>query len=199
MTEAVTGAAAGPVLSPRMRQLLDAAVAVVAENGLRGLTHRAVDRQARLPLGSCSAYLRTRKALVTALAEYVAARAREDLEGLAGTLAGCPGDEERANEVVTEFFMRWLDQPEVLKARMELTLEALRDPELAALLQAARGRLVGLVEGILASRGKDRSAEGAEALVASFDGILMAALPKPDAERRPFVRRSLEALLGGLG
>ena len=40
--------------------------------GLRGLTHRAVDRRAGLPEGSCSAYLRTRRALQGALTEHVA-------------------------------------------------------------------------------------------------------------------------------
>ena len=34
--------------------------------GLRGLTHRAVDAEAGLPEGSCSAYMRTRVALLTA-------------------------------------------------------------------------------------------------------------------------------------
>ena len=63
-----------PARSARMELLLDAAVRVVAENGLRGLTHRAVDREAGLPEGSCSAYLRTREALVLAVTEYVAER-----------------------------------------------------------------------------------------------------------------------------
>jgi len=66
-------------LSPRRRELLDAAVTVAARDGLRGLTHRAVDRQAGLPEGSCSAYLRTRAALQEALAEYVAAQLTREL------------------------------------------------------------------------------------------------------------------------
>ena len=41
-------------LSPRRRLLVNAAIEVVAANGLRGLTHRAVDREAGLPEGSCS-------------------------------------------------------------------------------------------------------------------------------------------------
>ncbi|MCB0908546.1 MAG: TetR family transcriptional regulator, partial [Nocardioidaceae bacterium] len=58
--------------TPRRRQLLDAAQAVIADEGLKGLTHRAVDRRAGLPEGSCSAYLRTRQALQAALAAHVA-------------------------------------------------------------------------------------------------------------------------------
>ena len=71
-------------------------VVVVADHGLRGLTHRAVDREAGLPEGSCSGYFRTRRALQTALTEYVARHLTEDVERLSATLARHPGDFERA-------------------------------------------------------------------------------------------------------
>ncbi len=185
--------------SPRMELLLRAGLHVVADQGLRGLTHRAVDREAGLPEGSCSAYLRTRKALVLALTEYVAGSLADDVEGLARDLSACPLEEDQATEVVTEFFMRWLDERELLLARMELSLEASRDPDLAAALASIRPRLIGLVDAMLSARGKDHSAARAETLVASCDGILLGALPLPAASRRPFVRQSMEVLMGGLG
>src|SRR5690242_13852696 len=177
--------------SPRMELLLSAALRVAAERGLRGLTHRAVDRAAGLPEGSCSAYLRTRKALVLALTE--------DVEGLAVDLTSCELGDDQAIENVTSFFMRWLDEPELLLTRMELSLESARDPELASLLAAFRRRLVELVESILSARGKDQGAAVAETLVASFDGVLLSASGRPAAQRRPFVRQSMEVLMGGLG
>jgi DNA-binding transcriptional regulator YbjK len=51
----------------RRTLLADAAIDVLAETGIRGLTHRAVDRAANLPPGTTSAYYRTRQALLTAL------------------------------------------------------------------------------------------------------------------------------------
>ncbi|HEX5298168.1 MAG TPA: TetR/AcrR family transcriptional regulator [Streptosporangiaceae bacterium] len=51
--------------STRTRQIGDAAIAVLAEHGARGLTHRAVDRAAGLPAGTTSNYARTRAALLT--------------------------------------------------------------------------------------------------------------------------------------
>ena len=45
-----------------------------------------------------------------------------------------------------------------------------------------------------AARGDAR----AETLCASFDGILLAGLSKPDAERRAFLARSLGLLMGSL-
>jgi DNA-binding transcriptional regulator YbjK len=182
-----------------MELLLRAALHVVAEQGLRGLTHRAVDREAGLPEGSCSAYLRTRKALVAALTSYVAGSLTADVEKLAADLSTCQLEDDQAIDTVTSFFMRWLDERELLLARMELSLESSRDPELAEILVSNRRRLIGLVETILAARGKAHSGARAETLVASFDGILFGALPRPEGSRRPFVRQSIEVLMGGLG
>ncbi|GAA0036141.1 MULTISPECIES: TetR/AcrR family transcriptional regulator [Brevibacterium] len=49
----------------------DSAIAVVAEQGVRGLTHRAVDAMAELPVGSTSNVYRTRDALVTGILERI--------------------------------------------------------------------------------------------------------------------------------
>src|SRR3954471_10311302 len=99
-------------LSARMELLLTAALHVVAEQGLRGLTHRAVDREAGLPEGSCSAYLGTRQALAGALTSYTAGSLTDDVEKLAADLSACKLGEEEAVDAVTTFFMRWLDERE---------------------------------------------------------------------------------------
>jgi DNA-binding transcriptional regulator YbjK len=186
---------AEPALSPRRRQLAEAALHVVAEHGLRGLTHRAVDRQAGLPEGSCSAYLRTRRALQGALTEHVAGTLARDVDRLTEDLRACPPGDDRGVEMTGRLFRRWLDERELLLARVELSLEASRDPELAVLLASWRARLVAAVAGLMAARGRPQSDARAEALVASFDGILFAALLKPDAQQRRFLERSLDLLM----
>ena len=182
--------------SPRRQQLLDAAVHVIADEGLKGLTHRAVDRRAGLPEGSCSAYLRTRRALQAALAEDVAERLLSDVDRLAEQLAGSA--EPDGVSAALDLFQRWLDQRELLVARLELTLAASRDAELSRVLAAHRARLVEIVERIMTATGKEQGEARAEALVASYDGILLAALLKPPRERRAFLVRSLELLGTGL-
>jgi DNA-binding transcriptional regulator YbjK len=188
-----------PTRSPRMELLLDAAVHVVAENGLRGLTHRAVDRQAGLPEGSCSAYLRTREALVLAVTEYVAERVTGHVRELADELAGCTLGDDRAVEVVTRSVLGWVDEREILVARLELTIQASRDPALTATVVSMRKDLVDVVGGMLTARGKPHGAAAAETLVSAIDGVLIGALPRPASQRKAFVRRSLEALMAGLG
>src|SRR4051794_41022404 len=147
--------------SPRRRQLLDAAVHVIADEGLRGLTHRAVDRRAGLPEGSCSAYLRTRHALRAALTEHVGSALLSDVDALAERIrrAG-PHDGDGVAEAL-DLFLYWLDQRELLLARLELTLAATRDPELARLLAEHRAHLVELVADIMTAAGRPHSAEGA--------------------------------------
>ena len=188
-------AAPAAPLSPRRRQLLDAALHVIADEGLKGLTHRAVDRHAGLPEGSCSAYWRTRNALQAALTEYVAASLLADVDGLTEQISVCgPEDEQAAVGATLELFLRWLDQRELLVARLELTMAATRDDDLAQLLGDHRARLIAIVEEIVTAAGKEHGAARAEALVASYDGILLAALLQPAPARRDFLARSLELL-----
>ena len=195
----VTAPGTPPELTPRRRELLDAALGVVADEGLRGLTHRAVDRRAGLPEGTCSAYLRTRQALQLAVAEYVAATLAADVDRLAAELAHCEGDdEEQALSLTLALFERWLQERELILAKLELSLEAPRNPPVAEVLAAWRTRLVGVVDGILGQAAKEHSAQRAEALVASFDGLLIAALQKPQSERRGFLDGSLALILHAL-
>lgn len=183
-----------PTLSPRRRQLLDAALHTLAEWGLKGLTHRAVDRRAGLPEGSCSAYWRTRQALQAALTEYVARALLDDVDELAARIQASGADHDVSIGGAVELFQRWLDQREMLVARLELTMAASRDPELRHLLAGHRSRLIAVVEQIMTAAGTDQGPARAEAVVASFDGILLSALLKPAAERPAFLLQSLDLL-----
>src|SRR2546429_235342 len=53
-----------PKAEQRRRDLCDAAIAVLAADGARGLTHRRVDRHAGFPEGTTSFYYQTRAALL---------------------------------------------------------------------------------------------------------------------------------------
>ena len=185
-------------LSPRRREILAAATTVLARQGNRGLTHRAVDREAGLPEGSSSAYFRTRDALIGALGDFVADRLAADVRALGDRLASCPGDHERAVAEVSRLFSRWLDQPDLLAARLELSVAATRDPGLAARFAVWRADLVGMVRDVMTRAGKDAGAS-AETLVAALDGVLLASLLLPVRRRRAFVGESVEQLLAGLG
>jgi DNA-binding transcriptional regulator YbjK len=187
-----------PAVTGRRRELMEAALHVVADEGLRGLTHRAVDRRAGLPEGTCSAYFRTRQALQLAVTEHVAATLAADVDRLGAELVECSGDEARAVALTLALFERWLDERELILAKLELSLEAPRNPAVAEALTASRTRLVGVVDGILSQADKEHADGRAEALVASFDGLLIGALQKPQRERRAFLSGSLALVLHAL-
>ena len=66
---------------PDRRTLIaDAAIEIVAEQGVRALTHRAVDTRLGLPTGSTSFYVRTKAALLDSTVQRLAERAREDFQ-----------------------------------------------------------------------------------------------------------------------
>jgi hypothetical protein len=71
---------------------------------------------------------------------------------------------------------------------------ATRDPGLAGLLVDHRARLATLVEGIMAMSDPGQVRDRAEALVASYDGLLLAALLRPPRRAAAFLARSLELL-----
>lgn len=185
-------------LSARRRQILDAAVTVLATQGWRGLTHRAIDRAAQLPEGSSSAYYRSRSALQSSMAEYVVWQLAVDVEALAAELDQRPGDHDHAVAATSATFSRWLDESDLLTARLELTLAAARDDELAAQLRDSRAALATIVDDILECGGHPHSGAVSATIVAAVDGVLIAALLRPPAQRAGFVADSLDLLLGSL-
>ena len=71
-------------MADRRTDLLDAALELVGTQGMRGLTHRAVDTAAGVPPGSTSNYFRTREALVLGIVERYIVREREMATGPGG-------------------------------------------------------------------------------------------------------------------
>lgn len=185
-------------LSARRRQILDAAVSVLATQGWRGLTHRAIDRAAGLPEGSSSAYYRSRNALQSAMAEYVVWQLAADFDRLAAELDEQPGDHDHAVAATSATFRHWLDESDLLKARLELTLAAARNEELAEQLRDCREDLTTIVSDILVRGGHAHSGAESATIVAALDGVLISALLRPAAKRAAFVTDSLDMLFGSL-
>jgi AcrR family transcriptional regulator len=63
--------------------LLDAAIEVLGERGMRALTHRAVDAEAGVAAGSTANYFPTRESLLEAIVERVSAMERGRFDELA--------------------------------------------------------------------------------------------------------------------
>ena len=185
--------------TPRQEQLLAAAVRVTAHSGLRGLTHRAVDAEASLPEGSCSAYMRTRVALLRRLTEFVTSRFAHDITDLTQRIEQHAATVDGYVVQQTAAMLRsWLQHPDLLLVRMELTIEGSRQPEVAEILQVQWAQLVLVVEHALEATGKDHEPARAPTLLAAIDGLLLRAVREEPHERAQFLRDSLELLMTAL-
>jgi len=157
----------------RRAEIADAAIATLARDGMRGLTHRAVDRAAGLPEGSVSYYFRTRQALLQATVARLAELDSTDMLPSTG-LAALPGQDLDAFAAAAAGIVEgWLTTGrERQLARYELTLEATRRPELRQALVIAGAAIRAMVASQFAASGIGQPGERAADFVAFLDGLL---------------------------
>ena len=141
-----------PNPAERRRDLCDAAIQLLADDGAKGLSHLKVDRKAGVPDGTTSFYFRTRSALLRAVAERLAELDLASLQSVADSADGRVDDDpapspSRLSQVVIQAGSE--PQFSRTKARYELTMQATRDPALAAILQQATDAFTKLHREIL--------------------------------------------------
>jgi DNA-binding transcriptional regulator YbjK len=188
-------------LTDRRTEILDGALRVLAEQGMRGLTHRAVDAAAGLAVGSTSYYFRSRAALVTGCVTRLLeldvqvempmlAQAALDVDAVAGALAEVGVGMATANRHRT-------------LARYELSLAATRDQDLRAAIVTGGDTLRAMGAATLGALGAPDPDRAADELAATIDGLVFAALARgphePAALRerlRGALTRALRAQLG---
>ncbi|MEV6201155.1 TetR family transcriptional regulator [Streptomyces sp. NPDC051771] len=127
--------------SKRRETIADSAIRVIARDGVRALTHRAVDREAGIPQGSTSYHAKTRLALVELVVDALAARAKADAERLAASLdAGfAPGrllDADALAALIAGLVEALASRRDDMRARYALLLELHDEPRVRAKLTA---------------------------------------------------------------
>ncbi|MGW7433713.1 TetR/AcrR family transcriptional regulator [Streptomyces sp. NPDC054861] len=194
-----------PAASPgptRADRIGDAALDLLVERGMRGLTHRAVDERAGLPQGSTSNQARTRQALLETAV-------RRQVEREAGVLApqempALAGGADALVDALSLALHRYLtDHRSLLVSRYELALEATRRPELRGFFDSAgavfHGPLVAMMEGA----GSAEPERHALSLIAWCEGLMFSCaagsfhsvVPSRDELRTGF-RELLRGMLG---
>ena len=153
----------------RRRRLADAAIDTLATAGMRGLTHRSVDRAAGLPEGSCSYYFRTRQALLQAAAGRLA-----ETDATEGRLrAADPTDPAEVAAALVRLIQHWIGPARSRTlARYELALEATRRPDLRRVLAGTGALLRRSVEAMLAELGVSDPPRQAPLIIAYLDGLV---------------------------
>jgi DNA-binding transcriptional regulator YbjK len=193
----------------RRAEIADAAIATLARGGMRGLTHRAVDRAAGLPEGSTSYYFRTRQALLQATLERLAELDSIDMQdGVAllpsTNLAELPDlDPDTVAGATAQIVERWMTTGrERQLARYELALEATRRPELRQALVTVGAAIRATVASQFAAAGVRHPDQRAADFVAFVDGLLFdqiagaGARQLTQADLRAAIRALLTAVTG---
>lgn len=170
----------------RAREILDAALRVIAAGGTEAVTHRRVAAEAGVPLGSTSYWFTSRDALVREAFRHYVAGVYAFLVALEQELPI-----RSAADVVSylvEVARRESQDPDALRVEYELILRAARDPELARAFRHYERTLESRLAERLEVLGAGGPFEAARTLVALVRGFELDALvrgePDPEDLRR---------------
>ncbi|ANZ21204.1 TetR/AcrR family transcriptional regulator [Streptomyces noursei] len=184
----------------RRAALLDAAIEVLAREGARGLTFRALDVQAGVPVGTASNYFANRDAMLTQAGERVYERLEPDEAVIAAGLAG-PRDRARVTELMHDLVERVAAFPTGFLALLELRLEATRRPELREVLTRRIRSDVDQNIGYHLNSGLPGDATMVVLLYLALNWLIFESLTLPDLfsadQRQDLVTALVERLLAG--
>ncbi|MFB6823752.1 TetR/AcrR family transcriptional regulator [Streptomyces virginiae] len=164
----------------RRDRLRDAAIAVLAREGGRGLTHRAVDAAATVPTGTAKNYFPTRDALLRAAAERCAEQYHAPAEALAepgperaAGLGAGPADAAQLAALLAGLLRDTAGPGRTrVLAYLELQAEAARRPWLAALLDPVAAADFAAHAHLLRAAGLPAGPERARALTLALHGAV---------------------------
>jgi DNA-binding transcriptional regulator YbjK len=182
-------------VSSRREQLLDAAITVLGQSGMHGLTHRAVDAAAGLPAGSASNLFRSRDALLEAVTSRFAARERASWEEIAARL--CPVTGAQLAAALAEFARVAAGPNRTLTlARYAILLEAAIHPPLRDPLLATGSRVNDWFTNWVRMAGSADPGRDAPVVMNHWTGIVLHQLAAPDPAFDPLPQ--ISALVGAL-
>ncbi|KOT86193.1 TetR family transcriptional regulator [Streptomyces sp. NRRL F-5755] len=197
------GKAAATQATPRHDRIADAALTLLAERGLRGLTHRAVDEAAGLPQGSTSNLARTRAALLETAVRRLAEREAAILTPPEMPDAAGSGPAALADALSLGLHRSLTRHRDLTVARYELALEATRRPELRAFYDRAGQRFREALVAMLTAAGSTAPERHTLNVLAWCDGMLFTcvagqfhATPPTRRELRTGIEELLVGLLG---
>ena len=193
-----------PQSGTRAELIASTALELIAERGLRGLTHRAVDEAAGLPAGSTSYHARTRARLIEAALVWLVEQeeAEPSLRSLRESEAVGGLDRATVAAMGADFLHTAYTRDRARSlARFELALEAGRSPALREVYDRLGLRFRRMITGLVAALGSTEPERHAGVLVHWSEGVLFDALAGSGAASPPSaedLRATILTLLDGL-
>ncbi|MEU9806682.1 TetR family transcriptional regulator [Mycobacterium sp. NPDC050853] len=192
-----------PANTERRSALADVAITVLAERGLKGLTHRAVDAAAGEPVGTTSRYFRTREALLQSVVEQCANQLVQQLEGATGVDIGSLSMDDLIDRLVQLIDQAMTANRARTLAMMELFVEGTRSADIWPPLAEATGAVLPVLRALLESAGLRPTERDVAGLYSTVNGLILTLLthsvdalglgsdPSPDQLVRTAIRGQL--------
>lgn len=160
----------------RQRRIVDAAIGIVAERGLAGLTHRQIAAQAGLSLAATTYYYAAKSDIVGAASDRLLANYVESFRRFAERNRG------RTDMTFRDFVLRLLGNAAAgnraaTLAWCEIILDAARHADTQALARSWFGNLAAIWTGIAEMLGADAPAGTARSAIDVLLGLLFVTLP----------------------
>ncbi len=163
-----------PANPQRRNQILDAAIDILCDDGVGGLTHRQVDSRAGVPAGTTSNYFRTRQALLEATAARTVALHWQRVEALQSAVGPMNRD------ALATLMIRMLEPEEQSRratlARFELFMESTRRAELRPLMRELQAAAVKSATLIFEAAGLTTTPERMDELSRLLNGLVFSNL-----------------------
>jgi len=177
--------------------LLDAAIRVLGERGTRGLTHRAVDAEAGVGVGSTVNYFATREALFEAIVERVSALERGHFDDFA--VAVSPTTPAELGSVLARFAQDATGPHRARTlARYAILVEAGHNPRIRARLAETGGRVNAWFANWLRLVGSGDPDHDVHVVANYLTGLVLhqLAIPDPHFDPADKITSVLESVVG---
>ncbi|MGW5556947.1 TetR/AcrR family transcriptional regulator [Micromonospora sp. NPDC003944] len=189
-------------MSSTRTRMLDAAIEIIARDGLRALTFRALEEAAAVSHGSTIYYFKHQDGLLAAVLQHLAERdqAAVTQSPILGLLRQAATEEE-VGRLLAGLVEEFVGRSKALSlARYEIFLYTARRAHAEAAVAHWRGNFIQLLEPMMAQMGAADPAGAARFFMSAFDGVLLGLLIDPSgtdgAELATYLTRLLRAVTG---
>jgi len=186
-----------PANPERRNQILDAAIDILCDEGVGGLTHRQVDSRAGVPAGTTSNYFRTRQSLLEATAARTVDLHWQRVELLQSSIG--PLSRDALQALLVQMLSPDEHMRRVTLARFELFMESTRNEELRPLMRELQAAAVKSAALIIEAAGFTPAPERMDEISRLLNGFVFSNLtvvPEPGTQDAAgLVDRLLSAFL----
>jgi DNA-binding transcriptional regulator YbjK len=183
---------------PRRQAILDATLRLLRSGGPGAITHRAVAREAGVPLAATTYYFASKDHLLAEALDELATEELRRLEAITRELREARGTGDPVPAAAAAIAHRLVQDVDPILLQFEIYVEAARRPGIGTAARARVDAFERLAEEALREAGATQPEAAAKLFIAAVDGLVLhrlASTSPPDAAE---IQELLTELLTGL-